>query len=300
MGDNAVMARRLDPLKKKKAKVLGANMAYVEHGTGDPIVFVHGNPTSSFLWRNVIPEVAGLGRCIAPDLIGMGDSDQIAAGRDAYRFGMHAEYLEALLGVLDIESNVVLVGHDWGGALVFDWARKNEDAVSGIAFMETLVTPATWDDWPEASQSIFRAMRSEAGEEIVLTKNVFVERILPASVLGGLSDEAMEVYRRPYRTAGESRRPTLTFPREIPIDGVPEDMHHLVSQYEQWLESTPIPKLFVDADPGFMINERVRAKIRTWPRVTEVTVPGSHFIQEDSGPEIGSAIARWIETIKAA
>ena len=291
------MARRFDPLKKKKAKVLGANMAYVEHGSGDPIVFVHGNPTSSYLWREVIPEVSGLGRCVAPDLIGMGDSDQIAAGRDAYRFDMHAEYLEALLGVLDIDSNVILVGHDWGGALAFDWARKNADAVRGIAFMETLVTPVTWDDWPESSQSIFRAMRSDAGEEIVLAKNVFVDRILPASVLAGLDEEVMSVYRRPYRSAGESRRPTLTFPREIPIDGVPGDVHDLVEQYEAWLASATIPKLFVNAEPGFMINDRIRARIRSWPALTEVTVPGSHFMQEDSGSEIGTAIAQWIKTI---
>ncbi len=289
-----VVARRFDPLKKKKLKVLGVDMAYVEHGTGDPIVLQHGNPTSSYLWRKVIPELAGSGRCIAPDLIGMGDSDQIAAGRDAYRFDMHAEYLEAFLEVLGIESNVTLVGHDWGGALLFDWARKNSEAVKAVALMETIVTPVFWSDWPEAARSIFEGMRSAAGEEMVLTKNVFVERILPASVLNPISDADMEVYRRPYRSTGESRRPTLSWPREIPIEGTPADVHDVVAKNEEWLSTSPVPKLFVNAEPGSIISDRIRERIRSWPNLSEVTVPGLHFIQEDSGPEIGRAIASWM------
>lgn len=178
-----MIRRKFDPLKKKTVNVLGSKMAYVEYGTGDPIVLLHGNPTSSYLWRKVIPELGGAGRCIAPDLIGMGDSAQIAAGRDAYRFSMHADYLEAFLQVLGVEERVTLVGHDWGGALLFDWGRKNAEAVKGVAFMETIVTPVTWDDWPESARRVFQGMRSDAGEEMVLVKNVFVERILPASVL---------------------------------------------------------------------------------------------------------------------
>ena len=292
-----MIRRRFDPQKKKKVNVLGSQMAYVEHGSGDPIVLLHGNPTSSYLWRKVIPELAGKGRCIAPDLIGMGDSAQIASGPNSYRFRMHAEYLEALLEVLEIESNVTLVAHDWGGPLLFDWGRKNPAAVRGVAFMETIVAPVTWDDWPEAARRIFQGMRSEAGEEMVLDKNVFVERILPASVLNPLSDEDMEVYRRPFAEVGESRRPTLTWPREIPIDGKPAAMADVIAANENWLSSPDLPKLFVNADPGSIVGDRLRALIRSWPNLTEVTVPGIHFIQEDSGPEIGRAVADWMDSL---
>lgn len=293
----AMLRRKFDPLKKKSVNVLGSKMSYVEHGSGDPIVLLHGNPTSSFLWRKVIPELAGSGRCIAPDLIGMGDSAQIASGRDAYRFSMHADYLEALLSVLGVEENVTLVGHDWGGALLFDWGRKNPDAVKGVAYMETLVTPVTWDDWPEAARGVFEAFRSDAGEEMVLVKNFFVERVLPASVLEPLSEEVMEVYRRPYLEPGESRRPTLTWPREIPIDGSPADVHEIVVANEAWLSSPDVTKLFIDADPGSILTGRIRDLVRSWPNQSVVTVPGTHFIQEDSGPEIGRAIADWLATI---
>lgn len=289
--------RKFDPLKKKRARTLGSTMAYVEAGVGDPIVLLHGNPTSSYLWRDVIPEIAGLGRCIAPDLIGMGDSARIAHGRGAYRFSTHAEYLEALLGVLEVERDVTLVGHDWGGALLFDWGRKNPEAVRGVVYMETFVTPLTWDDWPEASRRVFQGMRSEAGEELVLTKNVFVERILPGSVLDPISEEDMAIYRRPYLQPGESRRPTLTWPREIPIDGEPADMVQTVTDSEAWLSGADVAKLFINADPGAILGDRVREKVRAWPNQTEVTVPGVHFIQEDSGPEIGRAIAAWLQSL---
>lgn len=289
--------RKFDPLKKKTARVLGSTMAYVEHGSGDPIVLLHGNPTSSYLWRDVIPELAGSGRCIAPDLIGMGDSARVAQGRDAYRFSMHAEYLEALLQVLEVNDNVTLVGHDWGGALLFDWGRKNPGAVKAVAFMETILTPLTWDDWPEAARGIFQGMRSDAGEEMILTKNVFVERVLPGSVLEPIAQEDMEVYRAPYLESGESRRPTLTWPREIPIDGEPEFMVGVVSANEAWLSSPEVPKLFIDAKPGSIVGDRVRELVRSWPNLSEVTVPGVHFVQEDSGPEIGGEIASWLRRL---
>lgn len=289
--------RKFDPHKKKRVQVLGSEMAYVDHGSGDPIVLLHGNPTSSYLWRKVIPELAGKGRCIAPDLIGMGDSAQIASGPTSYRFRMHAEYLEALLDVLGVHSNVTLVGHDWGGPLLFDWGRKNPSAVRRVAFMETLVTPVTSADWPESARDIFQAMRSEAGETIILEKNVFVERILPASVLNPISEEDMEVYRRPYLEVGESRRPTLTWPREIPLDGSPEHMVGVASAIEEWLSGSDIPKLFVNADPGMIMGDRIRELVRSWPNLSEVTVPGLHFIQEDSGAEIGQAIAAWMDTV---
>lgn len=288
------MARRFDPLKKKKTQVLGVPMAYVEHGKGDPIVLLHGNPTSSYLWRHVIPPLSEVGRCIAPDLIGMGDSARVDAGPDGYRFEIHAEYLEALLGVLEIEESVMLVGHDWGGPLLFDWGRRHHPAVKGVAYMETIVTPVSWDDWPESARKIFRAMRSEAGEEIVLTKNVFVERILPSSVIRPMSEETLEVYRKPYLAPGDSRRPTLTWPREIPIDGEPADVAEIVSANEEWLSGPEVPKLFVNADPGSILVGRQREVCRSWENQTEVTVKGSHFIQEDSGKEIGQAVAEWI------
>lgn len=279
---------------KRRVKVLGTEMAYVEQGEGDPIVLLHGNPTSSFLWRHVTPALTGLGRCIAPDLVGMGDSDPVAAGPNAYRFDDHRTYLDAFLELVGADTRVTLVVHDWGGALGFDWAHRYPDRVAGIAYMETIVTPLTWDDWPQAGRSIFAAMRSPAGEEMVLDKNVFVERILPASVLQPLEPETMDEYRRPYVRGGETRRPMLTWPREIPIDGDPSDVTEVVEGYGTWLATSDIPKLFVNAEPGSILVGRQRELCRTWPNQTEVTVPGVHFIQEDSGPEIGRAIAGWM------
>jgi haloalkane dehalogenase len=289
------MLRKFDPERKKTARVLGAPMAYVEHGKGDPIVLLHGNPTSSYLWRKVIPGLARSGRCIAPDLIGMGASARIARGRDAYRFRTHAEYLEAFMEVMGLsDERVTLVGHDWGGPLIFDWGRRHSNAVKGVAYMETIVTPLTWDDWPEESRNIFQAMRSDAGEKVILEKNVFVERILPASVLEPLSEETLSVYQRPYLEPGESRRPTLTFPREIPIDGHPEHTRTIIEANEEWLSGPEVPKLFINAAPGFMLVGRPREVCRAWENQAEVTVPGVHFIQEDSGEEIGRHIRDWL------
>ncbi|MDX1448303.1 MAG: haloalkane dehalogenase [Acidimicrobiia bacterium] len=278
---------------KQFAEVHGAQMAYVERGEGDPIVFLHGNPTSSYLWRDVIPEVVGLGRCIAPDLIGMGDSDKV----DSYRFVDHRTYLDGLLEQLGVNQNVTLVVHDWGGGLGFDWANRHRDAVKAIAYMETIVMPVSWSDWPDAARSIFQAMRSEAGEKIILEKNVFVERILPASVLDPMPEDVHDEYRRPFLEPGESRRPTLTWPREIPIDGEPPEMVDIVSAYADWLAQSEIPKLFINAEPGSILIGRQREFCRTWPNQREVTVSGSHFVQEDSGPEIGRAVADFLGSI---
>ena len=285
---------RFDPHAKEIAEVLGSRMAYVDHGDGDPILLLHGNPTSSYLWRDVIPELAGLGRCIAPDLIGMGDSDKLDSGPGAYRFSDHARYLEALLDSLGLDANVLLVAHDWGGPLAFDWGRRHSSAIRGVVYMETIVTPITWDDWPETARRIFQAMRSDAGEEIILEKNVFVERILPSSVISPMTDETMGEYRRPYLEKGESRRPTLTWPREIPIDGEPADVTAVVKACADWLATTDVPKLFINADPGMILTGRQRDVCRSWPNQLEVTVPGLHFIQEDSGEAIGKAIASWL------
>ena len=284
------------PRPKTTTEVLGRTMAYVEEGEGDPIVLLHGNPTSSYLWRDVIPHLADRGRCIAPDLIGMGDSDKLEGqGDDRYRFVEHRRYLDALLDQLGVTEDVTLVIHDWGSGLGFDWANRHRDAVRGIAYMEAIVMPVTWDDWPEDARGIFQAMRSEAGESIVLDKNVFVERILPSSIIRDLSDDEMEVYRAPFASPGEDRRPTLTWPREIPIEGQPSDMHDVVSDYGQWLASSQVAKLFVNADPGSILTGRQREFCRSWPNQSEVTVPGIHFVQEDSGDQIGRAVAEWLD-----
>jgi haloalkane dehalogenase len=280
-----------DPYQRRRVAVLDSEMAYVDSGAGDPIVFLHGNPTSSYLWRNVIPHVERLARCLAPDLIGMGQSGRSPSG--SYRFVDHARYLDAWFEAVGLTLNVTLVAHDWGSALAFYWAHRHPDRVKGIVYMEAVVQPVTWDEWPEAARAIFQAMRSPAGEEMILEKNVFVERILPASVLRGLSDEEMAVYRRPYLEPGESRRPTLTWPREIPVEGEPADVVEIVRRYGEWLSASDVPKLFINAEPGAILTGRQREFCRTWLNQREVTVKGIHFIQEDSPGEIGQAIAEW-------
>jgi haloalkane dehalogenase len=285
---------------KKSATIRGRTMRYVEEGGGDPIVFLHGNPTSSYLWRNIIPHLTALGRCIAPDLIGMGDSDKLeSSGPDAYRFVAHREYLNALFDHLDLTSNVVFVVHDWGSALGFDWSNRHREAVQGLAYMESIVRPVTWAEWPAAALNVFQGFRSPAGEEMVLQKNVFVERVLPGSVLRGLTDAEMTIYRRPYVNPGEDRRPTLTWPREIPIEGEPADVVAIVQEYAEWLSTSDVPKLFVNADPGAILTGPQREFCRTWPNQEEVTVRGSHFIQEDAPDEIGTAIAHFVRSLRS-
>jgi len=284
--------------EKKRAQVKGRSMAYVETGSGDPIVFQHGNPTSSYLWRNIIPHVEGLGRCIAPDLIGMGDSDKLPdSGPDRYTFAEHREYFDALLAELGVSENVTLVIHDWGSALGFDWANRHRDRVKGIAYMEAIVQPLSWEQWPDAATKIFQGFRSPAGEDMVLENNVFVERVLPGSVIRGLSDAEMEVYRRPFQQKGEDRRPTLTWPRQIPLAGEPADVVKIAADYAEWLSGSDVPKLFVNAEPGAILIGEQREFCRSWPSQTEVTVAGNHFLQEDSPDEIGRAIADWLKGI---
>ncbi|MFU1607385.1 haloalkane dehalogenase [Sulfitobacter pontiacus] len=281
--------------KKKFATVHGKQMAYIEEGTGDPIVFLHGNPMSSYLWRNVMPHLAGKGRLIAPDLIGMGDSDKLDnSGPDSYTFVEHRKYLFALLEQLGVTDNVTLVIHDWGSGLGFHWAHTHPEAVKGIAFMEAIVeTRDSWDQFPDRAREMFQALRSPAGEEMVLEKNLFVEALVPGSILRDLTEEEMNEYRRPFANAGEDRRPTLTWPRQIPIEGQPADVTEIVDAYVDWLGKTSIPKLFVNADPGVLITGAVRDRVRSWPNITEVTVPGLHFIQEDAPDEIGLAVRDW-------
>jgi len=278
--------------------VKGKSMAYVEMGEGDPIIFQHGNPTSSYLWRNVMPHLADQGRCIAIDLIGMGDSDKLdGAGADSYTFMQHREYLDGALQVLGVEQNVTWVIHDWGSALGFDWANRHRDVVKGIAYMEGIVRLVSWAEWPEAARGVFQGFRSEAGEEMVLEKNTFIERVLPGSIMRELSAEEMEVYRRPFQNKGEDRRPTLSWPRQIPIDGEPADVVDIVQDYADWLSAAQLPKLFINAEPGAILTGPQREFCRSWPNQTEVTVSGSHFIQEDSPHEIGKAIAHWYKDL---
>lgn len=280
---------------KQSCRVLDLDMAYAECGSGDPIVFLHGNPVSSFLWRRIAPELADLGRCIAPDLLGMGDSAQLpGAGPGRYSFSIQQRYLDALLDQLGVSANATLVVHDWGSALGFDWARRHANAVAGIAYMEAIVRPLLWDEWPQQSQPLFRALRGAAGEELILDKNVFVERILPASILRTLDSAEMAEYRRPFAEDRSARWPTLDWPRQLPLEGEPAEICELVQAYADWLQTAPLPKLFINAEPGAILVGSQREFCRQWPAQTEVTVPGIHFIQEDSPAEIVAALRSWL------
>src|SRR5262245_51425824 len=285
------------PYQKQRQRVLGSEMAYVEVGEGDPIVLLHGNPTSSYLWRNVLPHLQPRGRCIAPDLIGMGDSDKLPdSGQGSYRFVEHRRYLDALLEALDVHERVTLVVHDWGSALGFDWANRHREAVKGIAYMEAIVRPQGWDHWDNMNmRSVLQALRSEAGEAMVLRDNFFVEQVLPKAVLRTLSGEEMAEYRRPFAEPGEGRRPTLTWVRQIPIEGEPADVASIVAAYAEWLATTDVPKLFVKGEPGALLAGGANLDFaRGLPKQAEVTVAGVHYLQEDSPDEIGRAIAGWM------
>jgi haloalkane dehalogenase len=288
------------PYQKQRRQVLGRDMAYVEVGRGDPIVLLHGNPTSSYLWRNILPYVQPIGRCIVPDLIGMGDSDKLPnSGPDSYRFVEHRRYLDALLEALDVRGRVTFIIHDWGSALGFDWAKRHPDAVKGIAFMEAIVAPQGADHWDAMGmRHALEALRSEAGEPMVLQQNYFIEQILPNAIMRKLSTEEMAEYRRPFAEPGEGRRATLTWPRQIPVDGVPADVTAIAADYAAWLGETNIPKLFFKVEPGaILVVDRLVNLVRGWPALTEKTVKGIHFVQEDSPDEIGTAIIEWMGTL---
>jgi haloalkane dehalogenase len=286
----------LDPHPRQRVRVLDTEMSYVDVGQGDPIVFLHGNPTSSYLWRNVIPHLSAHARCLAPDLVGMGQSGR-SPGRN-YRFVDHVRYLDAWFERLGLTRSVTLVGHDWGGALGFFRAFRYPDQIRAIAYMETFVQPRRWTDLRPASKDAFLRFRSEEGERLILDENAFVEFTLPKSVLRQLADAEMDVYRAPYPDR-ESRWPTLAWPREQPIDGFPEDVAELVERYGRWLATSPHPKLFINADPGSLIGDRARAFCRTWPNQQEVTVEGIHFIQEDSPDDIGAALSRFARALSS-
>lgn len=284
---------------KKFIKIKGRRMAYIDEGSGDPIVFQHGNPTSSYLWRNVMPHCAGLGRLIACDLIGMGDSDKLSpSGPERYTYVEQREFLHGLWEELRLGDKVILVLHDWGSALGFDWANQHRDRVQGIAYMESIVMPIGWEDFPEQVRDVFRAFRSPAGEQLVLKDNVFVEQVLPGAIMRPMSAEEMGYYRKPFLASGEDRRPTLSWPRQIPIDGEPADVVAIVAEYAAWLTKSSVPKLFINAEPGALLKGRARDFCRTWPNQTEVTVKGAHFIQEDSPDEIGTAVADFVRRLR--
>lgn len=284
--------------EKKFAEIDGVRMAYLDEGEGPAIVFQHGNPTSSYLWRNVMPHLAGQGRLIACDLVGMGDSGRLEpSGPDRYSYFEQREYLFALWEHLDLDDDVVFVVHDWGSALGFDWAYQHQDRVAGIAYMESIVAPMTWADRRESFRGTFQGFRSPRGEAMILDGNAFVEQVLPGAVLRELSDEEMAVYRAPYRTPGESRRPTLSWPRQLPIEGEPADVVAVVERYGRWLATSAVPKLFVNAEPGAILGSRQREFCRAWPNQTEITVPGIHFVQEDSPDLIGSAVSEFVRDL---
>jgi haloalkane dehalogenase len=283
---------------KRFAEIRDKQMAYVEMGSGAPVVFLHGNPASSYIWRNIMPHVAPFGRCIAPDLIGMGDSDKLeGTDPDRYGFLAHRRFVDALLTTLAADQNVVLIGQDWGGALALDWATRHPRATCGVVYFETFVRPRRWDEMDPAVRSLFERLRSPKGEEMVLRDNVFVEKLLASRILRPLSEAEMAVYRRPYLNPGEDRRPTLAFPRELAIDGEPAHMAQINQDYADWMATSDIPKLFINGDPGAILVGDMREFCRTWKNQTEVTVRGRHFLQEDSPNEIGHAIADWLRKL---
>ena len=285
--------------ERKLITIKGRQMAYVDEGQGDAIVFQHGNPTSSYLWRNIMPHCEGLGRLIACDLIGMGESEKLEnSGPDRYTYAEQRDYLFALWDQIGLGDNVVFVIHDWGSALGFDWSNQNRDRVKGLAYMEAVVKTLNWSDFPDLGRKVFQGFRSEAGESMILDKNMFVERVLPGAVIRDMTEAEMNVYRKPYLAEGEDRRPTLTWPRQIPIEDEPADVCRIVGDYGAWLAQSDVPKLFVNATPGSILTGEQREFCRTWPNQTEVTVNGIHFVQEDSPDEIGHALAEFVKSIR--
>lgn len=286
----------LDPHPRRRIRALDAEISYVDTGSGDPIVFLHGNPTSSYLWRNIIPFVGGMGRCLAPDLVGMGQSSK--SPTRSYRFFDHVRYLDAWLDGLGLTQNVTLVLHDWGSALGFYWAFRHPERIRALAYMEAIVQPRHWSDFPSGRDRLFRALRSDEGERLVLDENFFIETVLPKSIIRALSDDEMNAYRAPYPDR-DSRLPTLRWPRELPIDGEPADVVAAVEAYGAWLEKSSVPKLFIAANPGAIIVGRAREFCQRWVNQREVEVEGIHFIQEDAPVQIGMALQRFIRDERA-
>ena len=285
-------------MDKKKISIDDKEIAYHQQGSGEPIVFLHGNPTSSYLWRNITPYLHDQASCISMDLIGMGDSDKLDnPDTNSYRFEEHFYYVEKAIKALTNNKKITLVVHDWGSALGFHWSYKHPELIKGIAYMEAIVKEMTWDDWDKNAKSIFQGFRSDAGENLVLEKNYFVEKVLPGSIIRTLDSDEMNEYRRPFLSSGEGRRPTLSWPREIPIEGQPGNVCQIVNEYAEWMKTNNIPKLFINAEPGAITTGKIRDFCRSWKNQTEVTVKGIHFIQEDSPDEIGKALSKWYKEL---
>ncbi|MFT5361439.1 MAG: haloalkane dehalogenase [Porticoccaceae bacterium] len=286
------------PYEKKFATISGKKIAYVEEGRGDPIILLHGNPTSSFLWRNVIPELVESGRVIVPDLIGQGDSEKLPASEGPERYSLEVaySYVDGLLASIGANKNVTLVIHDWGSGIGFLWAMRHAAAVKGVAYMESIVKPMIWADWPEGAVGIFKGFRSGKGEDLILNRNMFIEGVLPTSVIRTMTEKEMDAYRTPHLES-DDRQPLLNWPRQIPIEGEPENIVALVNEYGAFMAGSEIPKLFINADPGSILVGPQREFCRSWPNQQEVTVKGLHFIQEDSPVEIGQAVANWLKII---
>ena len=283
---------------KKYKDIKNSKMAFIDEGSGDTFLFLHGNPTSSFLWRNIAPHVEDIGRIVIPDLIGMGDSDKLeGVDNPGYKYHGQYSYLTALMDELDLGNNIHLIIHDWGSAMGFQFARENKDRIKSITYMEAIVMPLTWDQWPDPATKIFGLFRSEAGEELVLEKNFFVERILLADSTTGYTEEEKSEYIRPFINPGEDRRPTLTWPRQIPLDGEPSEVVEEVRLNAEFHKESDIPKLFINADPGSILIGDQREFARSWKNQTEITVKGNHFIQEDSSEEIGAALRNFVESL---
>ena len=283
---------------KKYAEINNKKMAYIDEGNGDTFLFLHGNPTSSYLWRNIAPHVEDIGRVVIPDLIGMGDSEKLdGVDNEGYKYHGQYGYLTGLLDTLELGKYIHLIIHDWGSAMGFQFARENPDRVKSITYMEAIVMPLTWEQWPDAATKIFQLFRSEAGEELVLEKNFFVERILLADSATGYTDEEKAEYIRPFLKEGEDRRPTLTWPRQIPLDGNPNAVVEEVRKNAEFHKDSEIPKLFINANPGSILVGEQREFARTWKNQTEITVSGNHFIQEDSSEEIGTALRDFVKAL---
>ena len=283
--------------EKKNINVLGKKMTYVDKGEGDPIIFQHGNPASSYLWRNIIPYLENQGRCIAIDLIGMGDSDKLTDnGNNTYSYHIQKQYFDKCLEELEIKENITFVIHDWGSALGFNWAYEHQESVKGICYMEAIVKKISWEDWPKDAKSIFQGFRSDAGEDLILKKNLFIEGVLPNAIIRNLTETEMDIYRKPFLKEID-RRPTLDWPRQIPINNEPEDVCKIVDDYSSWMSINEIPKLFINADPGSILTGKQREFCRKWKNQQELTVKGNHFIQEDSPNEIGEAISKWYKNL---
>lgn len=280
-----------DSHPRKRVRVLDTEMSYVDTGHGEPVVFLHGNPTSSFLWRNIIPWLSKYRRCLAPDLVGMGQSGKSLY--KSYRFADHAVYLDAWFEAVGLEKNIILVLHDWGSALGFYRAFRFPEQIKGIAYMEAIVQPRLWSDFPNGRDAIFRALRSEKGEQMILEDNFFIETVLPKSIIRTLTAEEMDAYRAPFEKPGD-RLPTLLFPREIPIEGEPPHIVTIVEQYGKWLSESQFPKLLISATPGALLVGRALDFCRSWPNQREVSVKGIHYIQEDSPSEIGEAVREFV------